>query len=264
MKVFFPQWQGSGTGKSIADGAKTIFDYIKGDVISIPLSKLPLTLEQNINGHSALLEQLSDFKTLLIDKNPKTLHTIGGDCGLEIIPVSYLASKQSNLGVIWFDAHADINIPKESQSHNFHGMPLRTLLGEGNQKLKDLLFTEIKPSQIHYIGLRSIDTAEQKRIAKDHIYAPLTIDINHLVKTLKDKKITHLYIHFDVDCLDPDSYKNAYFNVNNGITVIEAEDYIKTLKANFDICGTSILESVAMTEDELEPIKNIINLLFND
>ncbi len=264
MKIFFPQWQGSGLGISISEGAKTIFDYIKDNVISIPLSSRTLELEQNINGHSALLEQLRRFRDFLIKEQPKILNTIGGDCGLEIVPVSYLAKEYPNLGVIWFDAHADINLPEESLSCNFHGMPLRTLLGEGNQELKQLLFTEINPSQIHYIGLRSIDSAEQERINKDHIYAPLTLNINHLVKTLKDKDITQLYIHFDVDCLDPTLYKNAYYNVNNGISTSEAEHYISELKYNFSIVGTSILESVAMTEDELKPIKPIIDQLFND
>ena len=264
MNIFFPQWQGSGIGTSIEDGAKTVFDYINDDIVSIPLSEKPLELEQNINGHATLLEQLSRFKTVLVKEQPKTVHTIGGDCGLEIIPVSYLAEKHNNLGVIWFDAHADINLPEESHSHNFHGMPLRTLLGEGNDAFKDLLFTQIKPSQIHYIGLRSIDEAEQNRINKDHIYAPLTLDISHLIQTLKDKGITKLYIHFDVDCLDPESYKSAYFNVNNGITTTESEHYIKELKSNFEVVGTSILESVAMTEVQLQPIKKIIDLLFNE
>ncbi|MCC1484999.1 arginase family protein [Winogradskyella immobilis] len=264
MNIFFPQWQGSGTGISIKDGAKTVFDYIKDDIVSIPLSEKPLELQQNINGHSTLLEQLNRFKDFLVKEQPKTLHTIGGDCGLEIVPVSYLAEKHENLGVIWFDAHADINLPEESQSHNFHGMPLRTLLGEGNDELKDLLFTQITPSQIHYIGLRSIDAAEQDRINKDHIYAPLTLDISHLIKTLKEKNITTLYVHFDVDCLDPNSYKSAYFNVNNGITTNEAEHYLRELKANFKVVGTSILESVAMDEDQLQPIKKIIDLLFNE
>jgi arginase len=264
MKIFFPQWQGSGTSTLIADGAKTIFDYIKDEIVAIPLSDKPLELEQNINGHSTLLDQLNRFRNFLIKEQPNTLNTIGGDCGLEIIPVSYLAEKHPNLGVIWFDAHADINLPEESKSHHFHGMPLRTLLGEGDDALKQLLFTEISPSQIHYIGLRSIDSAEQERINKDHIYAPLTLDITHLIKTLKKKNITELYIHFDVDCLDPSSYKNAYFNVNNGITTSEAEHYISELNANFGIVGTSVLESVALSEDQLKPIKKIIDLLFNN
>ncbi|RZN83053.1 MAG: arginase family protein [Winogradskyella sp.] len=263
MIFYFPQWQGSGTGKSMKDGAKMVLKYLNREVKTIPLSNKQLVKIANINGQDALLEQLDAFKQELKDVKPKKINTIGGDCGLEIIPVSYLASKYDNLGVIWFDAHADINLPEESPSHNFHGMPLRTLLGEGNNEFKSLLFKEINPSQIHYVGLRSIDKAEQARIEKDNIYAPLNSSPKNLIDTLNYKDITHLYIHFDVDCLDPKSYKNAYFNVNNGITTAQAEVYIKTLKENFEIVGTSILESVAKNDEELKPIKNIINLLFN-
>lgn len=264
MNIFFPQWQGSGTGTHIADGAKVVLDHMDMEFLSIPLSKNPLILEHDINGHQALLEQLQQFKTVLSREQPETVRTIGGDCGLEIIPVSYLAQKYPNIGVIWFDAHADINLPEESPSHNFHGMPLRTLLGEGDDDLINLMFDTITPSQIHYIGLRSIDEYEQKRINKDDIYAPLTLDINHLVSTLKAKGITHLYLHFDVDCLDPSSYKSTYYNVNNGITVEDAEYYIKELNSNFTVVGTSILESIAEDEEELEPIATIIKLLFEN
>ena len=264
MLVYFPQWQGSGTGISMEDGAKTILNYLNKDAITIPLSPKALVQNKNINGHKVLLEQLSNYRNVLEDKQPKLLNTIGGDCGIEIIPVSYLASKYNNIGVIWFDAHADINLPEESPSHNFHGMPLRTLLGEGDQTLRSLMFSQITPEQIHYIGLRSIDEKEQNKISRDKIYAPLTLDINHLINTLKSKHIKELYIHFDVDCLDPNSYKDAYFNVNNGITTDKAEYYITELKKNFNVVGTSILESVAKTEHELRPIKSIINLLFDD
>lgn len=264
MIIYFPQWQGSGTGKSMKDGAETVLQYLNREVKTIPLSRKELVRKANINGQSALIEQLSDFRTTLKRTQPKTLQTIGGDCGLEIIPVSYLASTYDNLGIIWFDAHADINLPEESPSKNFHGMPLRTLLGEGNNELKEVLFTEIKPSQIHYVGLRSIDKPEQIRIEKDNIYAPLDSESGHLIKTLKSKSITHLYIHFDVDCLDPNSYKNAYFNVNNGISVDEAKTFISDLKANFKIVGTSLLESVATNDTELDPIKPIIDLLFDE
>ncbi|GGI57958.1 arginase family protein [Winogradskyella haliclonae] len=264
MFVYFPQWQGSGVGKSMKIGAETVRDYLNiSNIETIALSEKALVKNQNINGHKALIEQLSDYKSLLEKSQPTTLKTIGGDCGLEIIPVSYLASKYENIGIIWFDAHADINLPEESPSHNFHGMPLRTLLGEGDDELRALLFSEIKASQIHYIGLRSIDKAEERRINEGHIYAPLNSNTKDLIDILNAKSITHLYIHFDVDCLDPESYKNAYFNVNNGITTQEAQDFILELKANFTIVGSSILESVATNEEDLKPIKPIINLLFD-
>ena len=136
MKVYFPQWQGAGTGKGIKDGAKTILDYLENpNFTHIPLSPIPAGKEEaqeyHINNFSAIKEQLLRFKAHLEKEQPTTLQTIGGDCGLEIVPVSYLNSVYPNLGVIWFDAHADINRPCDSASCNFHGMPLRTLLGEG-------------------------------------------------------------------------------------------------------------------------------------
>ncbi len=265
MKFFFPQWQGSGTGKKIKSGAETLKEFVnESNIVSVPLSKKTLQKKNNINGYEALIEQLSTFKQMLFHHKPKTIETIGGDCGLEIIPVSYLASQYKNLGVIWFDAHSDINLPSDSPSKNFHGMPLRTLLDEGDPLLKDLLFTSLKPSQIHYVGLRDIDSAEQDKIVGDHIYAPLTLNISHLVSTLKKKKITHLYLHFDLDCLDPESFKQTYYNVSNGLSIKDAEDFLMELKAKFKIVGSSILESTAEDTKELQPIEHIVNLLMYD
>jgi arginase len=265
MKFFFPQWQGSGTGKEIMSGAETLKEFVnESNIVSVPLSKKTLQKKNNINGYEALVEQLSTFKQILLEHKPKTIETIGGDCGLEIIPVSYLASRYKNLGVIWFDAHSDINLPEESPSCNFHGMPLRILLDEGDSILKKLMFASIKPLQIHYIGLRDIDSVEQDKIVEDHIYAPLTLNTSHLVSTLKKKKITHLYLHFDLDCLDPEVFKDTYYNVSNGLTIKEAEDCIMELKAKFKVVGSSILESTAADKKDLQPIEHIINLLMYD
>ncbi|MBT8303370.1 MAG: arginase family protein [Bacteroidia bacterium] len=264
MKIFFPQWQGSGTGKDIKIGAKTIKAFLNDpEILSIPLSKKKLEKKHYINAHEALVEQLSSFRQILLQHKPKKLHTIGGDCGLEIIPVSYLSSIYNNLGVIWFDAHADINLPKDSSSSNFHGMPLRTLLGEGNSTLRNLMFSELKPNQIHYLGLRDIDSAEQEKIVKEGIYAPLTMNVAHLTDRLKKNRVKYLYIHFDVDCLDPGSFDKSYFKIANGLTISETEACIRHLKSKFKIVGTSILESTAATEEDLGPIANIVKLLYN-
>ncbi len=265
MKVFFPQWQGSGTGKEIASGSKAICDFLNdSDIISIPLSKKPVQKKNNINAYDALLEQLSTYKQILLEHNPKTVETIGGDCGLEIIPVSYLNSEYKNFGVIWFDAHADINLPEESPSHNFHGMPLRLLLGEIDSEIGSLPFSVLTPAQIHYIGLRDVDSLEQDKIVQDHIYAPLTLSMGHLIATLKKKKIKNLYLHFDLDCIEPNDYKQTYYTIPNGISIKEAEDILMELKAEFNIVGSSILESTAIAQDELSPIEHIINLIMYD
>ncbi len=269
MKIYFPQWQGSGTGQSIETGAATICTYLDDpNFINIPLSDIPAgkngLRKNDINNYDAITEQLTRLKESIESHKPNTIRTIGGDCGLEIVPVSYLNQQYPNLGVIWFDAHADINRPCDSPSCNFHGMPLRTLLGEGEKKMNPLLFSTIKTSQIHYIGLRDIDKAEKDRIKNGNIYAPIKLDISDLEQTLKSKKITHLYLHFDFDCLEPEDYNKTYYKVPHGLTIKDAELCINSLKNNFSIVGSSVLESITTISSELKPIESIIQLLMKD
>lgn len=266
MKIYFPQWQGSGTGTAIEPGAKAVLDYLEDDSFNaIPLSKITAGKDgkqlHNINNYEAIVEQLTRFKGILKKENPKTLKTIGGDCGLEIVPVSYLNKKYPNIGVIWFDAHADINRPCDSASCNFHGMPLRTLLGEGEKRMDMLLSSTIKPSQIHYVGLRDIDVTEKIRILEGNIYAPKELNTGDLITTLKEKKLTHLYLHFDFDCLEPADYDKTYYRIPKGIKIKEAENCISLLQEQFTIVGSSVLESITTKRDELAPITKIINLL---
>ncbi|WP_394750578.1 arginase family protein [Spongiimicrobium salis] len=266
MKIYFPQWQGSGTGTNIEPGAQTVLEYL-GDpeYVQVPLS--PLEAGKNgrkmydINNFDAITEQLTRLKNTLAEHQPKTLKTIGGDCGLEIVPVSYLNKIYDKLGVIWFDAHADINRPCDSASCNFHGMPLRTLLGEGEAKMDHLLFSNIKASQIHYVGLRDIDATEQLRIDEGNIYAPKTVNIPELVQLLQQKNIKHLYLHFDFDCLDPLDYDKTYYQVPHGVKIKEAEACIQELQRNFTIVGSSVLESITTDMEKLGPIQGIIDLL---
>lgn len=268
MKVYFPQWQGAGLGKGIEAGAKAVLEYLENpDFKHIALSDLPAgekgKKEYHINNYPAIYEQLNRFKQDLEKDQPETIQTIGGDCGLEIVPVSYLNSKYPNLGVIWFDAHADINRPCDSASCNFHGMPLRTLLGEGEPKMNPLLSSFIKPSQIHYVGLRDIDAAEQQRLDKDGIYHPRTLDIKDMLDTLLQKRITHLYLHFDFDCLEPTQYQKTYYQVPDGLTLKESVQTIQALQQHFNVVGSSVLESITTQREELAPITPIIDLLMN-
>ncbi|WP_350285420.1 arginase family protein [uncultured Croceitalea sp.] len=266
MKIYFPQWQGSGTGSIIESGAKTVLDYLNDEAfVHVPLSKEPAgkigEQQYHINNYKAILEQLGRLKSVIEAANPNTIQTIGGDCGLEIVPVSYLNKKYPNMGVVWFDAHADINKPSDSGSHNFHGMPLRTLLGEANSKMESLLSSTIFAAQIHYVGLRDIDEAEQQRITSGSIYAPQKTNIPELVQTLKQKQIEQLYLHFDFDCLEPSDYSKTYYQVPGGVSIATAEACIRALQQEFSIVGSSVLESVTTHVDELQPIQGILDLL---
>ncbi len=266
MKLFFPQWQGSGNGTSIQNGALVIRDHFGKHLFQeISLSNLPAGGDGQqrfkINNYDAITRQLSRFKTFLEEQQPETLIVLGGDCGLEIVPVSYLNDKYPHFGVVWFDAHADINTPFDSPSNNFHGMPLRTLLGEGTPEMDSLLFSKLQDHQLHYVGLRDVDVAEQERIRLGNIYHSKEVDAPALIQTLQAKGIQQLYLHFDVDCLDPGEYGKTYYQVPDGIPIAAAQHCIAALKENFEVVGPSILESVALNTAELKSIVNILEAL---
>lgn len=266
MKVYFPQWQGSGNGVSIEHGARTVLEFLNDDtIVQVPLSKIPAgplgKQVHHINNFDAIIDQLGSLKDVIVGENPNQIQIIGGDCGLEIVPVSYLNKKYPNLGVIWFDAHADINRPCDSPSCNFHGMPLRTLLGEGEPAMDHLLFSTLKALQIHYVGLRDIDETERLRIDEGNIYAPKEINTSELVSTVKEKGISHVYLHFDFDCLEPLDYDKTYYQVPKGLKIKDAETCIETLQKEFTVVGSSVLESITTNVGALQPIEKIITLL---
>lgn len=105
---------------------------------------------------------------------------LGGDHSIAVGSVSAISKHYNNLGVIWYDAHGDLNIPEESPSGNIHGMPLRILTGEGPKELLELNSNVIKPENIVLIGMRDLDKGERQFI-KDHNIKTFTMsDIDKL------------------------------------------------------------------------------------
>lgn len=260
MKFYFPQWQGSGYTNEIELGARTLRDYFADDSIQeIPLSDVPLVAVNHINGFDALQAQLTHFKTIIQQEKPETIFTIGGDCGLEIIPVSYLNDQlNGDLAVLWFDAHADLNIPEESPSKNFHGMPLRTLLGEGNATFTNLLFQPITDQQIFYLGLRDVDAAEQQRMEQGGIYYDAELNIENLIETIMQRGFNHIYIHFDLDSLNPAAFDWTKYQVPAGLDIDEVASGIEQLSETFQLAGFSILEATATQVEQLAPIEALL------
>ncbi|MBV1909658.1 MAG: arginase family protein [Kangiellaceae bacterium] len=82
------------------------------------------------------LDAIGDRFTEMLDTfeeaTPSRIMKVGRSCGAKAAPVSYLDNiDKGQTAIIWFDAHGDLNTPESSPSGHFHGMVLRTLLGEG-------------------------------------------------------------------------------------------------------------------------------------
>src|SRR6266404_4231499 len=112
---------------------------------------------------------------------------LGGDHSIAIGTFSTLASHYRNqgteIGLIWFDAHADINTPETSPSGNIHGMPLGAILGSGNHQLVNLngYAPKLKPEFLAHIGARDVDAGERKQIRelglRDNFFTMSDIDV---------------------------------------------------------------------------------------
>ena len=139
---------------------------------------------------------------------------LGGDHSIAIGTLAGLGNKYENLGVIWFDAHADINTPDTTPSGNIHGMPLAVSLGLGHEKLTQIASyaPKIKKENIIIIGARSVDEGERELIKQLGIKVYTMHEIDRLgmatvmedaIRYLKARHVDGVHLSLDLDALDP-------------------------------------------------------------
>lgn len=170
-----------------------------------------------------------------LDRNEFPM-VLGGDHSMAIGTIAGIAAHckriDKRLGVIWIDAHADINIAETSPSGNIHGMPVAVSLGYGPKELTSICgdYPKLLPHQLVYIGLRSIDDGERALIRKLKIEAHTMADLDkHGVHRLIMKAVTslrakvdHLHVSFDLDSVDPMVASGVGTPIPGGLTYREA------------------------------------------
>ncbi len=163
--------------------------------------------------------------------------TIGGDHAMAAGSLGALADAHQahgRIGVIWIDAHADLNTPETSPSQALHGMPLAAMLGMGHDDFVALGGTKpaLQPAHIFYLGLRSVDPGEWDLIRKLGIGHYTMDDLRRtgVMKGFQDalaavsRNTDYLYVSIDLDALDP-AYASAVSTpVADGLTLDELRD----------------------------------------
>ena len=161
---------------------------------------------------------------------------LGGDHSIAMGTVagvsSYFKDRNESLGLIWFDAHGDMNVPGGSPSGNIHGMPLAHLLGKGDDDLKNILGfnPKIDPSNVALIGIRDIDSNERKIIKKSGIHAFTMREIDEHGMAAVSRRALEIvndgtagfHVSFDVDGCDPTVMPGSGTLVPGGVSFREA------------------------------------------
>ena len=166
-----------------------------------------------------------------------TPFVLGGDHSLAAGSVSGVAEfyrrRDQKIGVLWIDAHADINTPESSPSGNVHGMPLAALLGLGPEPLGNLFgySPKIAPENTVLIGVRDIDAAERENIRRagvTEVYTMRDIDERGMRAVMEEalraagRGTVGYHVSLDMDWIDPEDAPGVGTPVRGGATYREA------------------------------------------
>ena len=190
---------------------------------------------------------------------------LGGDHSIAMGTISGLSSyarkHELRFGVIWVDAHADMNTRETSPSGNIHGMPFAAVLGEGVTELTTIGgdFRKVDPQNAVLIGVRNIDRAEKEIVKKTGIKYYTMADIDkygaHRIigKVLKEFKenVDLLHVSFDIDSVDPSVAAGVGTPSPGGLSYREAHLIMET------IADCECMSSLEVTE--VNPIFDIRN-----
>jgi arginase len=161
---------------------------------------------------------------------------LGGDHSIAAGTLSGVAThfkkKEKKIGLIWLDAHGDINTPESSPSGNVHGMPLAAAMGYGATELVELqgFKPKVEPQNISLVGIRDLDSQEKKLAKKSgvHVFTMRDIDERGMREVMSDAlkyamdDTDGISVSLDMDFVDPSDAPGVGTPVRGGVTYREA------------------------------------------
>ena len=263
------QWQGSGSTRALhlSDGANVIVEDLP--VSTTTVIDIPLGAGESLGSGVSRLSSIQIVRDRVADALTRltgVVVTIGGDCGVELAPVAHAHTQHpGDLALVWFDAHPDANTPENSLTGAFHGMVTRSILGEG---LPSLALTNPLPSSnIIFAGTRALDEAEAEWISEHGIrmLPPGELDAESLVAAIRATGASAVYLHIDLDVLDPAEFASLDYPEPFGVSLSTLLATIKAVVAEFELAGAGICEfapsAANATADDVPSILRIIGAL---
>jgi arginase len=182
--------------------------------------------------------------------------TLGGDHSVAVGSIAAVAASRrksgANIGLMWLDAHADMNTPETSPSGNVHGMPLAALLGFGPGALVEIggPGAKVDPRNVALIGIRALDEAEKRAVRQSGVNAYTMADIDKrgisavlgeaLERVLAGTAGVH--VSLDIDGLDPEIAPGVGTPVRGGLSYRESHLAMEMVAESGKILGMDLVE----------------------
>jgi arginase len=156
---------------------------------------------------------------------------LGGDHSIALGTLGGLAAAHGPGGVLWFDAHGDLNTPETSPSGNVHGMPLAAALGLANEVFASEVWPlpTVEPGRVALIGVRSLDDGERKLVRElgVRVFTMTDLDRRGVEPVVREalglvSGARFVHVSLDMDVVDPDVAPGVGTPVRGGLSYREA------------------------------------------
>lgn len=178
--------------------------------------------------------------------------TLGGDHSIALGSISGAANALGELGVIWFDAHADFNTYDTTPSGNIHGMILAALAGYGDPRLVNAAGPgpHVDPRHIVIVGARDLDHGERELLRQAGVHVRTIADVDRRgMDAITEEAIAlateggrRLHVSFDMDVVDPSQAPGVGTPVAGGVTYREAHLAMELVAASETLASLDLVE----------------------
>ena len=205
----------------------------------------------------AVAEELAERVAAIVRRGGMPL-VLGGDHSVAIGTLAGLARAGKRPGVIWMDAHPDINSPETTPSGNVHGMPFAVALGIATAPFPASLRATADPRCATLVGIRDVDDGERAHIKQSGVTALTIADVDRLgMAAVMERAIAvaskagGIHLSLDMDVIDPNEAPGVGTPVRGGISYREAQLAMEMIAATEKL--------IAMEVTEVNPILDRAN-----
>ena len=223
---------------------------------------------------ATICHELAEMTRASLDAGAVPL-VLGGDHSLAVGSVSAAADHArahgERLGLVWLDAHGDMNTAGTSPTGNVHGMPLSCIIGDGPKEMLGVShrIPAVDPGDVALIGIRALDQRESETVRRSGVNAWTMRDVdekgvrgvmNEAVDRLL-RRCTRLHVSFDVDFLDPSIAPGVGTRVRGGPTYREAHLTMELLADTGLVTSVDVVELNPILDRENDTAELVVELL---
>jgi arginase len=220
--------------------------------------------ETNVAGdpRKKYIREIASVCQALFDRSLAVLRSgglplvLGGDhslgAGSVAASAAFARERQKPIGLLWIDAHGDMNTPQSSESGNVHGMPLAALLGDEPAELAQLggFGPKVRPERTVLIGIRNLDDREKVLVRDSGVHVFTMKDIDRLgiaavieqAVAIATRGTAGIHVSFDVDVCDPTIAPGVGTPVKGGLDYREAHMVMEMLADSESVLAVDVVE----------------------